>query len=118
MNKPLTLTSRRSRVRPKHLAPRRAAIPARRLLGTCPATVVLVTACGGSDDDTTADQAALVEQGRQIFRYETFGDEEANWTDSLRMHEVTGAAVDPVTALSVGLKVDAQALPAAVVDGI
>ena len=34
------------------------------------------------------------------------------------MHEVISAAVDPVTALSVGLKVDAEALPAAVVDGI
>ncbi len=34
------------------------------------------------------------------------------------MHEVISAAVDPVTALSVGLKVDAEALPPAVVDGI
>jgi mono/diheme cytochrome c family protein len=42
----------------------------------------------------------------------------AHWTDTLRMHEVISAAVDPVTALSVGLKVDADALPAAVVDGI
>jgi hypothetical protein len=55
--------------------------------------------------------------GRQIFRYDTFGDER-QWTDALRMHEVIAAAVDPVTALSVGLKVDAQALPAAVAEGI
>ena len=34
------------------------------------------------------------------------------------MHEVISAAVDPTTALSVGLKVDAEALPAAVVQGI
>ena len=34
------------------------------------------------------------------------------------MHEVISAAVDPTTALSVGLKVDAEALPAAVVHGI
>lgn len=100
-----------------HIAPRRPAMLTTRLLGTCAAVVVLVTACGGSDDDTTVDQAALIEQGRQIFRYETFGDE-AKWTDALRMHEVISAAVDPVTALSVGLKVDAQALPAAVVEGI
>jgi len=100
-----------------HLALRRAAIPTLRLLGTGAAAVVLATACGGSDDHTTADQAALIEQGRQIFRYETFGDE-AKWTDALRMHEVISTAVDPVTALSVGLKVDAQALPTAVVDGI
>ncbi len=78
----------------------------------------MLLACGGSDSDTdAADQAALVEQGRQVFRYDTFGDE-VQWTDTLRMHEVISAAVDPVTALSVGLKVDAEALPAAVVQGI
>jgi cytochrome c5 len=77
----------------------------------------LLAACGGSDDDSEARQAALVEQGQQIFRFDTFGDE-AQWTDALRMHEVISAAVDPVTALSVGLKVDAEALPAAVVQGI
>jgi hypothetical protein len=71
----------------------------------------------GADDDAAARQAALVEQGRQIFRFDTFGDE-ARWTDALRMHEVIKAAVEPVTALSVGLKVDAQVLPAAVVQGI
>ncbi|MFP5406902.1 MAG: c-type cytochrome, partial [Gammaproteobacteria bacterium] len=64
-----------------------------------------------------AAKAAQVAEGRQIFRFETFGDE-AQWTDTLRMHEVISAAVDPVTALSVGLKVDAEALPAEVVAGI
>lgn len=81
------------------------------------AAATLAAACGGSDSDTAAEQAALVEQGKQIFRFDTFGDE-LQWTDTLRMHEVISAAVDPVTALSVGLKVDAQALPQAVVDGI
>lgn len=81
------------------------------------ATATLVVACGGSDDNSAAEQAALVEQGKQIFRFDTFGDE-AQWTDTLRMHEVISAAVDPVTALSVGLKVDAEALPASVVQGI
>jgi mono/diheme cytochrome c family protein len=78
--------------------------------------VVITTSCGGFDD-AAAEHAALVERGKQIFRFDTFGDE-AHWTDTLRMHEVISAAVDPVTALSVGLKVDADALPAAVVDGI
>ncbi|NPC57353.1 c-type cytochrome [Caenimonas sp. S4] len=73
--------------------------------------------CGGGSGNGEAQQAALVAQGKQIFRFDTFGDE-AFWTDTLRMHEVISAAVDPVTALSVGLKVDAEALPAAVVDGI
>jgi mono/diheme cytochrome c family protein len=75
--------------------------------------MMMLAACGGSADD----DAALVEQGKQIFRYGTFGDER-QWTDVLRMHEVIAAAVDPLTALSVGLKVDAEALPAAVVEGI
>jgi cytochrome c5 len=60
---------------------------------------------------------ALVAQGQTIFRYATFGDE-SFWTDTLRMHEVIRAAVDPTTALSVGLKVDTDSLPAAVVKGI
>ena len=81
------------------------------------AAVALAAGCGGSNDNSAAEQAALVAQGQQIFRFDTFGDE-TQWTDALRMHEVISAAVDPVTALSVGLKVDAEALPAAVVQGI
>lgn len=65
----------------------------------------------------TALDPALVAQGREIFRFDTFGDE-TQWTDTLRMHEVIRSAVDPVTALSVGLKVDSEALPPAVVQGI
>src|SRR3954467_10091166 len=60
---------------------------------------------------------ALVAQGKDIFRFDTFGDE-SFWTDTLRIHDVITSAVDPTTALSVGLKVDAAALPAAVVQGI
>lgn len=65
----------------------------------------------------TALDPELVAQGQQIFRFDSFGDE-TQWTDTLRMHEVIRTAVDPVTALSVGLKVDSEALPAAVVQGI
>jgi cytochrome c553 len=48
--------------------------------------------------------------GKDVFRFETFGNE-TFWTDTLRLHEVIATAVDPTTALSVGLKVDADALP-------
>ncbi|MEP6655425.1 MAG: hypothetical protein ABJA82_18820 [Myxococcales bacterium] len=61
--------------------------------------------------------AALAAKGKDIFRFDTFGDE-SFWTDTLKMNQVIQAAVDPTTALSVGLKVDAQALPAEVVAGI
>jgi hypothetical protein len=47
--------------------------------------------------------------GREIFRFDTFGDEQL-WTDTLQMHQAI-ARVSPATALSVGLKVDADALP-------
>lgn len=56
----------------------------------------------------------LEPNGQFIFRYDTFGDEQL-WTDVLRMHEVISAAVDPLTALSVGLKVDVAALPPEVI---
>ena len=48
-------------------------------------------------------------KGQAIFRYDTFGDEQL-WTNVLRMHEVI-ATVPPATALTVGLKVDVEALP-------
>ena len=76
-------------------------------------------ACGGSHNVAPSPPAnpALVEQGKDIFRTDTFGDE-AFWTDTLHMNQVIASAVDPTTALSVGLKVDADALPPAVVAGI
>ncbi len=66
---------------------------------------------------STVTDTAFLAEGQKIFRFETFGDE-TQWTDTLKMNEVIQAAVDPTTALSVGLKVDAEALPPAVVAGI
>ena len=60
---------------------------------------------------------ALVAQGKEIFRFDTFGDEQY-WTDTLRMHEVIESAVTPAAALSVGLKVDVDALPQSVKDAL
>jgi cytochrome c5 len=67
----------------------------------------------GSSGSSSADQIA---QGKQTFRYDTFGDE-TKWTDTLHMDQVI-STVDPTTALKVGLKVDSEALPASVVTGI
>lgn len=54
--------------------------------------------------------SAKTPDGKSIFRFDTFGDEQF-WTGTLRMHEVIQAAVSPAAALGVGLKVDAAALP-------
>ena len=98
-------------------------VPRVAILTTAVAMALGLAACGGGGGDNnnaSVDQPpdpALAKQGQDIFRFDTFGDE-TKWTDQLRMHEVIAAAVDPTTALSVGLKVDAEALPAAVVAGI
>jgi len=82
------------------------------------ASLALLTACGGNNRHSPPESdAALVAAGKQAFRFETFGDE-AKWTDTLRMHEVIASSVDPTTALAIGLKVDADALPPEVQQGI
>ncbi|MEP6495625.1 MAG: hypothetical protein ABJF01_23270 [bacterium] len=60
---------------------------------------------------------ALVTSGRDIFRFDTFGDEKY-WTDTLRMHEVIQKGVSPATALSVGFKVDVDSLPQSIRDAL
>ncbi len=60
----------------------------------------------------------LVAEGKQIFRYDTFGDEDF-WGGQLHLHQAiegeqfggVGPGVSPATALAVGLKVDINALP-------
>jgi mono/diheme cytochrome c family protein len=47
----------------------------------------------------------LESQGRKIFRDDTFGDEQF-WTDTARLHEVVDKEIQPLEALSLGLKVD------------
>src|SRR5262245_47013410 len=66
----------------------------------------------------SSQAARLVGQGRQVFRFDTFGDQ-AFWGDSLKLHQAiegaklggVGPGVSPRTALAVGLKVDSDALP-------
>jgi mono/diheme cytochrome c family protein len=55
--------------------------------------------------------------GKSIFRFDTFGSEQL-WTDVLRMQHVISENVSPRTALTVGLKVDADALPPTVIDAL
>jgi hypothetical protein len=72
------------------------------------------------------DQAGrLIDEGRQTFRFDTFGDE-AYWGDTLKLHQAiagcandgVGDGVSPKAALAVGLKVDVAALPADLVSAI
>jgi hypothetical protein len=86
------------------------------------ALLTAVAAVSCDRDEPTAPtieslDPALVAAGKDIFRFDTFGDEKY-WTDTLRMHEVIASAVTPAAALSVGLKVDADALSQAVKDAI
>ena len=83
---------------------------------TSPPETPVGTPTGSADATDDMSQANLA-QGRQIFRFDTFGDEQF-WTDTARMHEVIQKSVSPATALSVGLKVDAEAIPAEVAAAI
>jgi cytochrome c peroxidase len=70
------------------------------------------------DFATEAHALRQIREGRETFRFATFGDE-AFWGDGIGLHlALAGAAnggvgpgVSPATALSVGLKVDVDALP-------
>jgi hypothetical protein len=66
----------------------------------------------------------LIEQGRRIFRHDTFGDE-AFWGGALQLHQAVGGTahaeggvgpgLTPEAALGLGLKVDSDALPRTVI---
>lgn len=67
----------------------------------------------GSAEDNSNQ---LIQQGRQIFRFDTFGDE-AFWGGQLQLHQAVNN-LSPNAALALGLKVDAQALSPSVVEAI
>ena len=76
-------------------------------------------------DHDNNGKPTLLEEGQNIFRLDTYGDEDF-WSGLLHIDKAIageknggfGAGVSPKTALAVGLKVDAEALPAEVVSGI
>jgi hypothetical protein len=99
------------------------------------AALAAIAGCKGSSstpattpppvDQVVVDATAMIEEGRQTFRSETFGDEDF-WGGTIGLHKAlegsakggVGAGVSPKTALSVGLKVDVDVLPQAIKDGI
>src|SRR5437773_11973440 len=69
-------------------------------------------------DSLESSALTTLRNGRNIFRFDTFGDQ-AFWGDALKLHQAiagsrfggVGQGVSPRTALAVGLKVDSEALP-------
>jgi len=82
-------------------------------------SLLILALFGAASMQARASQTAdLIAEGKQIFRFDTFGDEDF-WGGQLRLHDAiqgerfggVGPGVSPATALQVGLKVDVRALP-------
>ena len=97
---------------------------------------LIMAAASGRRDDAAPPSSAfdrviakhaddMLERGRQVFRFDTFGDEDF-WGGTLGLHRAiagerlggVGPGVSPRTALGVGLKVDADALPQPLVQSL
>jgi hypothetical protein len=80
---------------------------------------------GSVDRSIERHARGMLDEGRQIFRFDTFGDE-TFWGDALQLHQAiqgeglggVGPGVSPRTALAVGLKVDVDALPRRLVNDL
>ena len=76
-------------------------------------------------DPLVTNAAVNIQDGRNIFRHDTYGDE-AFWGDALQLHQAiqgsqfggVGPGVSPNTALALGLKVDSDALPPQVLSAL
>jgi hypothetical protein len=78
------------------------------------------------DNQIRGNTRTMMDQGRETFRYDTYGSE-AFFGNTIGLHQAiegskfpggVGPGVSPATALKVGLKVDADALPPAVVSAV
>jgi hypothetical protein len=89
------------------------------LLGTTGAGALLLLAlsslapagerAAAPPDPIISHAQQMLDEGRQTFRYDTFGDQ-VFWSRTLKIHEAL-KTVTPRTALAVGLKVDSEAVP-------
>jgi hypothetical protein len=90
-----------------------------------PRVVEAARAPGSFDDAIVANATRMVEEGRQTFRFATFGDQ-AFWGDTLKLHQAiegaanggVGGGLSPSAALSLGLKVDVDALPQPLIEDL
>jgi hypothetical protein len=94
-----------------------------KLIAAISLIALAIAGCSKGNTQPTGDVVLLnaeqaIKDGRQTFRFDTFGDE-AFWGDQLKLHLAiegsrfggVGAGVSPRTALAVGLKVDVDQLP-------
>jgi hypothetical protein len=78
-----------------------------------------------TDEAASANANGMLAEGKQTFRFETFGDE-VYWTDALQINKAIagdkaggiGAGLSPKAALAAGLKVDMDVIPADVAAAI
>jgi cytochrome c553 len=78
-----------------------------------------------NEDPVTDSANKMLAEGKQTFRFETFGDE-AYWTDALQLNRAItgeknggiGGRLSPKAALAAGLKVDMDVIPADVAAAI
>ena len=75
------------------------------------------------DAQIVANAAEFLDEGRTTFRFDTFGDE-VFWGGALQLHQAikgsalggVGPGISPTTALTLGLKVDVDALPQSLIN--
>src|ERR1700746_331087 len=80
---------------------------------------------GGPHESAVETAQQKFEQGRDVFRFDTFGDE-AFWGDTLKLHQAiegskfggVAPGISPNSALKLGLKVDEDALTNSIREGI
>lgn len=83
------------------------------LAASAGATLALLGCLGGGDGPSSSEAGpdrAAIALGREVFRYETFGNE-GFWTDAMRLPQgLVKAGLTPLQALGLGLNVDVEAL--------
>lgn len=90
-----------------------------------PARVAARPAATRFDAAVIKNTAHMLDEGRETFRFDTFGDQDF-WGGTLQLHKAlegsqfggVGPGVSPATALAVGLKVDLDALPPSLVKAL
>src|SRR5690349_15928434 len=83
------------------------------------------TPAPNTEDDPSGNAQKMIEDGRQTFRFDTFGDEDF-WGGKLKLHQAiageenggVGPGLSPKQALAAGLKVDIASLPETVVQAL